>query len=244
MAKLFAWSWSRLKNYRDCPKRHYELDIAKNYPDDSEAIRWGHEFHAAMSKTIDTGKPLPVTMERHAHLPTFIRRRKEEGADIRTEVKLAMSRDFKPTHWFDPLTWFRGVADVLMIGEHLRKALVIDWKTGGKIRNEGEQLQLNAQLVFTNFDEVDEVNTMYHWTQHLDAEPVINTYQRDGMMPMWNRLLPEVKQMEEAHRTLTYPPKPGALCISWCPVTSCPYHGIGTRHGTRMPLQSNATGVQ
>ena len=33
--------------------------------------------------------------------------------------------------------------------------------------------------------------------------------------------------MEEAYRTTTYPPKPSGLCSSYCPVTSCPYHGKG-----------------
>jgi hypothetical protein len=49
------------------------------------------------------------------------------------------------------------------------------------------------------------------------------------MVPLWNRLLPEVKKMEQAYVTLDYPPKPNGLCRNYCPVKSCPHHGKGNR---------------
>jgi len=54
-------------------------------------------------------------------------------------------------------------------------------------------------------------------------------YKRDGMLPLWNDLNPELAAMLEAWRTTTYPPKPSGLCMRYCPVTSCPYHGKGSR---------------
>lgn len=230
MPKNFAWSWSRLKNYRACPKRHYEVDIAKTYKEvEGEALLWGNRFHDLMAKTIERGLPIPKDLESHRRWPELMIAKKQEDADIRVELKLAMSKDFLPTEWFDPKTWFRGVVDVLGLAPHLAKALAVDWKTGGSIKPEMEQLALNAQLIFCHHPEVDTVNTTYYWASHLDVEPEIKTYTRADMGPLWSRLLPEVGQMEEAARTMTYPPKPSGLCISYCPVTSCPFHGKGSR---------------
>lgn len=226
VAKKFSWSWSRLKNYRTCPKRHYEIDLAKNVKEDeSEQLRWGHQFHDAMAKRIDKGTPLPATMTRYDKLPALMHQHKLDGADVSVELKLAMDQEFRPTAWFDPNTWFRGVVDVQYLVAP--EAVAIDWKTGGKIEPEFEQLGLNAQLIFAHHPDVDTVHTVYQWAAH-DAE-TNKSYNKGDMVPLWNKLLPEVKLMEEAARTLTYPPKPSGLCVKYCPVTSCPYHGKGTR---------------
>jgi hypothetical protein len=219
--RKFSWSWSKLKNFRTCPKRHYEIDIAKRVKEDeSEALRWGHAFHEAMAKRIEKNAPLPTTLRRYDKWPAKLAKKV-----VSVELKLAMDEQFQPTAWFDNHTWFRGVVDVL--GLVPPKALAIDWKTGGKIEPEFEQLGLTSQLIFAHHPEVDTVDTAYQWTAH-DTE-TIKTYKREDMVGLWSRLLPEVRRMEEAARTLTYPPKPSGLCIRYCPVTSCPYHGKGTR---------------
>lgn len=231
--KAFSWSWSKLKNYRTCPKRHYEIDIAKNIrEEESGALKWGHDVHEAMASTVGKGTPLPRTMQ---HLDEWPRKllalKKNDGVPIKVEQKLAMSKDFKPTSFFDASTWFRGVVDVLGVGSQV--AISIDWKTGGKIEPEFEQLGLSSQLVFAHYPEVEEVHTAYVWLGHThdDGRAVTTrkTYTRDAMVPLWNGLLPEVNQMTEAMRTTTYPPKPSGLCIKYCPVVSCPYHGKGSR---------------
>lgn len=228
--KAFAWSWSRLKNWRACPKRHWEIDIKKNFKEEEgEALLWGNRFHDAMAKRIERNQPLPKGMEPHEAMPARIRKMFEDGADVRVELKLAMTEQMEPCEWFDPRTWFRGVVDVLVLAFHVKQALAIDWKTGGKIQPEFEQLSLNAQLLFAHHPEIEKVNTMYHWSAFLDVPPDIKTYTRADMGPMWTKLLPEVRQMEEAHRTTTYEPRPSGLCIAYCPVTSCPYHGKGSR---------------
>jgi hypothetical protein len=231
MPRNFAWSWSRLKNWRACPKRHYEIEIAKRVKEpETEELAWGHLYHKAMQERIERGKELPKGWSSgHDYWPGQLRRVFEDGADVRVELKLAMDRDFQPTEWFAPTTWFRGVVDVLGLAPHISKALAVDWKTGGSIKPEMEQLALNAQLIFAHHPEIEEVNTLYFWSAHL-AEPLdIKNYKRADMVPLWNKLLPEVRQMEEAALTTTYPPRPSGLCISWCPVTSCPHHGKGTR---------------
>ena len=225
--KPFSWSWSRLKNFRTCPKRHWHVDIQKEFKDESEALTWGNEVHDAMAAWVSKGTPLPKTMVHYADYATGIIALKAKGWEVKVENKLAMSQAYKPTSFFDSATWFRGIIDVLAISPSGRRALMFDWKTGGTIKPEYEQLGLFAQLVFAHYPDVDQVATVYIWLGHDDE--TIELYRRDGMLPLWNGLDPMIKTMVEAWRTTTYPPKPSGLCKNYCPVTSCPYHGKGSR---------------
>jgi hypothetical protein len=226
--KKFSWSWSKLKNFRSCPKRHYEIDLTKNIKElPSDELKWGDLFHDAMAKRIGRGTPLPAALIWYDGWAGWMRGHKEAGANVSTELRLAMDAQFQPTEWFSPSTWVRGIVDVLYLAPWLRSAAALDWKTGKKIQPEFEQLGITAGLLFAHHREIDTVHTAYLWSAH-DTD-TIETYHREEMTPLWNKIMPDVKRMEEAARTLTYPPKPSGLCIKYCPVTSCPYHGKGDR---------------
>ena len=53
------------------------------------------------------------------------------------------------------------------------------------------------------------------------------TFAREDMPGMWRSLWPRIQALEAAHNTTTYPARPGGLCRSWCPVNTCPHHGVG-----------------
>ena len=49
-----------MKNFEVCPKRHYEIDLAKNYKEpEGEQLRWGNFVHDALAKRCKDGTPLP-----------------------------------------------------------------------------------------------------------------------------------------------------------------------------------------
>ncbi|RPH74028.1 hypothetical protein EHM76_04315 [bacterium] len=224
----FSWSWTRLKNFRACPKRHYHIEVAKDIIEpQTEALRWGDEFHKAMAAYIGEGKPLPAHMEKYDALPGAIRNAKARGANVEVEQQLAMDRDFQPTGWRDwDRTWLRGIADVLIVAQSKKRAAAFDWKTGQKIDPSMEQLGLSAALIFAKYPEIETVHTAYYWVaHHADTEAV---YQRDDMLPFWNKLLPELKRWEKDASEMTYPPRPSGLCKRHCPVTHCAYHGKGS----------------
>jgi hypothetical protein len=225
--KPFAWSWSKLKNYRTCPKRHYEVDVAKNYSDDgSEAIIWGKQVHDALASRVGKGTPLPVTMQGYEDWPASIDKMRAGGAKVLVENKLAMGKGFLATGFFAADTWFRCVVDVLAIAPTGHAAIALDWKTGGKVQPEFEQLGLTAQVLFAHYPKLEVVSGVYVWLGH-DTHSQ-KTYTRDGMAPFWNDIYPMVDTMAEAHKTMTYPPQPSGLCKHYCPVASCPYHGKGS----------------
>ena len=222
--KAFSWSYSRLKNFRTCPKRHYHVDIAKDFKEEeSEHLMWGHEVHEKLAHAISKQHPSPAEHGDYQDWVDGVSKLRGMGFKIMTENKLAMSEDFKPTSFFDNETWFRGVVDVLAVREPY--AISFDWKTG-RIIDDIEQLALSSSLIFAHYPKVEEIAATYIWLA--DDTETIETYKRDGMLPTWNAVLPQVKVMAEAARTMNYPPKPSGLCKRYCPVSSCPHFRKGS----------------
>lgn len=228
--KPFSWSWSKLKNYRTCPKRHYEIDLAKNYKEgESEPLKWGNLLHNSMAAYIEKDAIMPTMVSRYRQWPDNVKKLKAlPGVEVTVENKMAIAQDFTATAFFDAATWFRAVIDVkIILPPEMKTAITIDWKTGGSVNPEFEQLALSSQVIFANYPEIEQVGSIYVWFGH-DTQ-TIKVYRREDMVPMWNELWPMINEMTEAYRTTTYPPKPSGLCKSYCPVVSCPYHGKGSQ---------------
>jgi hypothetical protein len=105
-------------------------------------------------------------------------------------------------------------------------ALVLDWKTG-KVLEDSVQLMLMAQCLFSHFPEITHVRSSFVWLKDNCETPELLT--RQEVADQWVTLLPQVQQLENAAKTMTYPPTPNHLCKSWCPVNSCPFHKKGSR---------------
>jgi len=55
--KPFAWSYSKLKNFEVCPKRHYNVDVIKSFKEEEgEALVWGNMVHKALADRCVVGK--------------------------------------------------------------------------------------------------------------------------------------------------------------------------------------------
>ena len=91
MGKAFAWSYSRLKNFETCPKRFYEVDVAKRYQDSTEQLDWGNAVHAALAQAVK-GNPLPSTMPFKKWIASV---GKFQGEKL-VEQKFALTKDLLP----------------------------------------------------------------------------------------------------------------------------------------------------
>lgn len=214
----FTWSYSKLKNGEACLKKHYEVDLAKNYTEDTEQLTWGNTVHKALA-TACTGGALPAEMTPYQH---WVDRVKSGPGKLLVEQKLAIQRDFAPCSYFAPAVWFRSVGDVIRVDGPV--ALGLDWKTG-KVLHDSVQLMLLAQCIFSHYPEVQRVRTEFIWLK--DDCTTHEIWDRPTIARAWVTLLPRVQVLEDAARTMNYPPKPGRLCRKYCPVTACPYHGKG-----------------
>lgn len=217
----FTWSYSKLKNYDTCPKRHYEVDIAKHFTEDSEQLQWGNRLHKSLADACTGKVPLPKELEDYQHWVDKVR---AGPGELLVEQKFAITRDFQPCEYFGPKVWYRGICDVLRVDGPIAKAL--DWKTG-KIQHDSIQLMLMAACIFAFHPEVKRIGTEFIWLKENCSTPEV--FDRATMAQQWIGVLERVKVLEEAGRTMTYPPKPGRLCANWCPVLSCSFHG--KRHG-------------
>jgi hypothetical protein len=217
--KPFSWSYSRLKNYRACPKRHYSIDIAKEFKEpEGEQLIWGNLVHDALAKRCGPKRePLPSGM---AVYEPWAEKVLVGGGEIEVEQNLALTEEFAACGYFDSNTWFRAKGD--FIKRQGPVALIVDWKTG-KIIEDSEQLALTAACVFAKHPEVQAVRSSFVWLKE-DAE-TSETFYRSDMPNLWRHLWPEIEQLKQAALHTNYPAKPGDLCRSWCAVTSCPHNG-------------------
>jgi hypothetical protein len=236
LAKEWSWSYSKLKNYRVCPKRHYEVDVQKNFTEDSEQLTWGNSVHKSLAAAVlhakgiqstgsgrdkVTAAPLPDTMVAYQKWVDVVA---ASPGTLYVEQKYAITRTFQKTGWFAADVWYRGIADLLSLYQDTATAL--DWKTG-KVAHESEQLMLMASCIFVHHPEINTVKTRFMWLK--EDCTTRDEFHRADIMKDWTPLLPELAGMEKAYQTLTFPPKPNAYCRRWCPVTSCPYHGKDNR---------------
>lgn len=216
--KPFSWSYSKLKNYESCPKRHYHIDVARDVKEeDSEQLKWGNSVHSALAARIAKGTPLPSGMN-YEHWCSRILA--SPSTILLVEQKLAIKKDFTATTWYGDDAWYRGIGDVVKING--RVALIIDWKTG-KILEDSVQLALMAACVFAHYPDIVRVRSEFVWLKE-DAT-TSEVFAREHMVNLWKGLWPRIESLEQAAVTVSYAPRPGRLCRAWCPVKACPHWG-------------------
>lgn len=222
-----AWSYSHLNKYETCAKLYYHTNVvpkdsaARVFEAKTEVTAWGEEVHKAFELYYKKGVPFPKAMKKFADYAKIMDAL--PGADIKAELKLALTEDLKPTGFFDKNVWCRAVVDALKV--HGTAAWALDWKTG-KRRDGSLQLMLTAAILFSIYPEVDKVTTAFVWLK----EPLKTcldkaTYNRADLPEMWGQILPRVNHLHKAIETGNFPAEPGFLCKRFCPVKQCEYNG-------------------
>jgi len=232
--KEWSWSYSKLKNYEVCPRKHYEVDLAKTYvetqdDDPDSALNYGNRVHAALAAALKGTAKLPIEF---SHYQKWVDLVLSGPGELFVEQKYAINRNFEATKYFANDVWVRMIGDVVRIdkpftdrhGKRYRLALVLDWKTG-KILEDSVQLMLMAQALFSHFPDLTHVRSEFVWLKDECTTPELFT--REEVASAWTGLLARVHSLENAHSTQNYPAKPGRLCKKYCPVASCPYFRKG-----------------
>jgi CRISPR/Cas system-associated exonuclease Cas4 (RecB family) len=220
-AKQTAWSYSRLNGFETCPKKFWHLSVRKDIREaESEAMRYGKMVHKALELRVGKNKPMPLNLR---YLDRYAKTLAEAKGNKLTEQQLAIDNNFEPCDWFSKDTWCRAIIDLAIVnGTH---AIVIDYKTG-KISSDFTQLRLAGVLLMLHMPEIQTVDLAYLWTK----DKKMTKYEdgpltRDDIKHVVLELMPRLKKYEKAHRTESFPARPGFLCKNWCPVTTCGYHG-------------------
>jgi len=219
--KPFAWSYSRLKNFETCPRRHHEIDILKNFRDESEQLDWGDRVHKAAHARL--AKKVPLGAELEPILGPWVAKIEAAGGKILVENKLAITKEFKPCGYFDRDVWFRTVADVIQIKDDVAGSY--DWKTG-KIIEDSVQLALVAQCVFSHYPKLAAIKSVFIWLR--EEATTTEVFKRADMPAVWEGLKDRVATLKHAYDTDEFPPTHNKLCRQYCPVTTCEFHGVST----------------
>lgn len=221
----FQWSFSKLDNFETCAKKYEAYSVSKSVADtDTDNIKWGNEVHDALRDACLNQKPLPEHM-----LPfqPWVDRVKSGPGELLVEQKYALDNQCSPVNYRAPTVWFRGIADVVRVSDSI--GLALDWKTG-RPKEGSVQLGLMALCLFQHIKQLRVIRTEYVWLQEDPNSPDATTtkvWRREEMPKFVSEILPRVAKLEWAHKTQTWEPKPSGLCVKYCKVVSCPYHGKG-----------------
>jgi hypothetical protein len=214
--KPFAWSYSVVTRYENCPKQYYHLNVIKDFKDsDSEYAAEGKLVHDSMKHRVIFDKPLPMPLR---HLEPIAKKFADKEGEKHGEMRLALNRDFEPVDFFAPDVWVRAIVDLMIVNGNT--AIIIDWKTG-KVKNDFTQLGLSAAVASRWMPEIELFKTAFIWTKSKQASP--KNYTLTKLQEVWNDLIPRAEKIESARATTSFPACPSGLC-RYCPVASCPHY--------------------
>jgi hypothetical protein len=210
------WSYSRLNDFKNCPRQFYEKHVAKSFKDvDNEASLWGHRVHSSFEERLKHGVVLPPELEIHEPAMLWI---EQLPGELYVEQDVALNQRGQSCGKWDADVWFRGVIDVLQLDT--TEALVRDWKTG-KTHNDFTQLNLFAIHTFLAHPELQRIRAEYYWTQTMTRTGT--TFERSAMANLWKPFLGDLRQYAEAFHTDTWQPRQSGLCRGWCQVIDCEF---------------------
>jgi len=227
MSKPFAWSWSALDAYEQCPRRYHLTKVIKAFPEQQNAqMLEGQKFHRALELRVDRGKTLP---KEYAYCEPIVQRLQQaaQGGTMIAERKIGITRDLKECEFFDKAVWLRTVVDCQIDKGY--NAMVLDWKTGKK-KTGYDQLALTAAVKFALQPDLRQVTTAYVYFS--DPDPVVKeTFVRDDAPGIWQNMLPRVGKIEDSLAKDYWPPKQSGLCRAHCPCINCEFNGQNPKNG-------------
>lgn len=214
------WSFSKMKAFETCPKQFYHVNVLKQFPfQETEAMRYGTEFHKAAEEFMRDGTPIPGKFAFAAKALESLRAKPGEKI---CEQKLGLTENLDPCSFFAKEVWFRGIADLIILDAD--SAWVVDYKTGKSARYADKgQLELMALAVFKHYPQVKRVRAGLLFVIANDL--IKDSYEVSAEAIMWGKWLADYGRMQKAFETNVWNPRPSGLCKRHCPVTECPHNG-------------------
>jgi hypothetical protein len=216
-APFLAWSYSRLKQFRECPRQLWHSVAPKGHEDRVEfrqtpAMLAGLEVDDALTARVSKGQELPP---KYAIYEPMMQMIIASPGQKFCQMKLALDQSLKPCGYMDwDTAWVRVIYDLAIVhGEH---AFIWDWKNG-QVWLDEDQLRLFATVGFHQFPEIEVIDTSYIWLKHGVTSDA--THRRRELPDLWETFLPDVERMQVAHKTGHWPAAParGKASCKWCP---------------------------
>jgi len=215
-----AFSYSAIKDFQNCPRKYHETRILKRFKQgDSSATLYGTSVHKAFELYLQDGTPLPETFSQYQH---FVEPLAKIKGEIKCELKLGITADFKPCEFFAKEVWFRGLPDYLVLNHETGIARVVDFKTGKSSRYaDTSQLELMAAMIMIHYPDINVIKGMLLFVVAEDA--IKAEFTREQLPMILSKWAGEASLVEAAVDSGVWNPKSSGLC-KFCPVTSCENH--------------------
>ena len=219
---IAPWSFSKAKAFEQCPKQFYHEKILKQYPvEETDAMRYGTEFHKACEDYIKSEAPLPKKFD---FIQQTLDALNEKRGIKMCEQKLGLTADLEPCGFFDKRVWFRGIADLVIIDVLTGVAWVIDYKTGKSLKYADKgQLELMALIVFKHYPQITRVKAGLLFV--IAKGLVKEEYEIDSESNLWEKWLGIYGRMEKAFESDVWNRRTSGLCKRHCPVLECAHNG-------------------
>jgi len=217
MESVINWSYSRLKDFIGCPRRHYETQVAKNFTQPyTEALRYGNAVHAALENYVKHGTEIPANYKRYQG---YVDGLLDLDGEKLPEYKMGLLPDRTACNYEDKRRWVRGIADMIIIDGST--AYIVDYKTGSANYPDPMQLKLMGLMVFAHFPSVSNIKAALMFVMHNII--VDETYTRDQTNDLWSHFVPHLERWKIAHETNEWLASPNNLC-GYCPVRTCEFN--------------------
>jgi len=217
-----AGSFSRLSTYTECPQRAKLQYIDKIPENERPPPPAGKEHANDRGSRVHDEAERYVKGERDDLIPELLNFKEElvhlkalyaEGG-VTTEQLWTFDDTWTPSDPEDYSTiWLRVICDGMVFLDETT-AVVIDYKTGKRVRNEvkhAQQGQLYMLAAFLKFPELEEI-TVEFW--YLDQDEVYQvTYSREQglkFFPLWNKKMLTMTSDED------FTPKPSTYSCRFC----------------------------
>jgi hypothetical protein len=217
MTVKIQWSYSGLKDYKNCPRQYQQVKVLKNFTKkQTQQMLYGTEVHKALEDYVRDGTPLLKNYQRYQKQLDPLR---EMAGTKYPEHEMALTADKQVCDFKDPNYWVRGIADLVVVNGD--QGFIVDYKTGSNRYPDPKQLQLMALMGFKHFPEVKHFRAGLLFVAH--EHFVTSEYSKDDEEKLWKDFWFDLERLRLSHENDYWMPNPTPLC-GWCPVQSCEFH--------------------
>ena len=218
MADFIAGSFSRIKDYDDCPKKFFYKYVA---PKDqrvpyieSAQMRQGKVIHQQLEDRINSNGQTPFAPG-YEYLDKWTAPILAAPGHKFAEHELTVDQNLAPCGAKDwDRAYIRTKIDVTVLC--LPNAFMLDYKSGNPKYSNDLQLDIDAALVFNHYPEVEFIGGSFAYLQPgVPSNPL--TYTRTDLPGIWGKVLGFMDSIQASNRTGDWPAKRNGLC-AFCEV--------------------------
>jgi len=216
-APKLVGTYTILNTYKNCPHQMSRRYITKDLGAfvETPEMKFGNDVHSAFELRISTRKPLPVSMAQWEEFAKPF-----DPHEVLVEQKLGITREGKPTGFWDQDCWFRGKSDAVIIKGNT--AYVADFKTGGSKYEDPFELEVGAVLLQAKYPRVSTVKGNYIWLRENRSGAMHQLSDTNATFAKMKHLMDEI---ERDRARGWFEKRKSGLC-GYCSVADCEHYFV------------------